>query len=84
MPNKQNQDVAALLMRKESTNHRNGFLVEKPFLLLTQCTRNLEFAIGKKPLVYIGLIQHSPLVKLGDRKGKQLLLEDTTIVRYSF
>jgi hypothetical protein len=26
-------------------------LMEKPGLLLTQCTRNLEFAIGKKPLV---------------------------------
>jgi hypothetical protein len=57
-------------MRKESTNHRNGFHMEKPFLLLTQCTRNFEFAIGKKPVVSIGLMQHSPLVKLGDRKGK--------------
>jgi hypothetical protein len=28
--------------------------------------RNFEFAIGKKPLVSIGLMQHSPLVKLGD------------------
>jgi hypothetical protein len=53
-------------MRKESTNHRNGFLMEKPFLFLTQCTRNFEFAIGKKPQVSIGLMQHSPLVKLGD------------------
>jgi hypothetical protein len=52
-------------MRKENKNHRNGFLVEKPFLLLTQYTRNFEFAIGKK-LVSVGLMQHSPLVKLGD------------------
>jgi hypothetical protein len=58
--------------------------MEKPFLLLTQCTRNLEFAIGKKPLVFIGLMQHSSLVKLTDRKRKQLLLEDTTTVKYSF
>jgi hypothetical protein len=58
--------------------------MEKPFLLLTQCTRNFKFAIRKKPLVSIGLMQHSPLVKLGDRKGKQLLLEDTTTVKYSF
>jgi hypothetical protein len=58
--------------------------MEKPFLLLTHCTRNFEFAIGKKPLVSIELMQHSPLVKLGDRKGKQLLLEDTTTMKYSF
>jgi hypothetical protein len=43
-------------MRKESTNHRNGFLMEKPCLLLTQCTKNLEFAIGKKPLVSMRLM----------------------------
>jgi hypothetical protein len=30
-------------MKKESTNHRNGFLMEKPCLLLNQCTRNHEF-----------------------------------------
>jgi hypothetical protein len=35
MPTKQNGDVAAYVTRKESTNHRNGFLMEKPFLLLT-------------------------------------------------
>jgi hypothetical protein len=71
-------------MRKENTNYRNGFLMEKPFLLLTQCTRNIRFAIGKKPLISIGLMQHSPMVKLGDKNGNQLLLEDKTTVKYSF
>jgi hypothetical protein len=51
-------------------SHRNGFLMVKPCLLLTQCTSNLELVIGKKPLVSIGLMQHSPLVKLGERKRK--------------
>jgi hypothetical protein len=54
------------LMRKESTNRRNDFL--KPCLLLTQCTRNLEFAIGKKPLVSIGLMQRFLLVKLREKE----------------
>jgi hypothetical protein len=70
-------------MWKENTYHRNGFLMEKPCLLLTQC-RNHEFAIGKKPLVSMGLIQHSLLVKLGGRKRKYLLLENTTIVKNIF
>jgi hypothetical protein len=52
-------------MRKESTNHRNDFLMQKPCLLLNQCTRNHEFAIRKKPLVSMGLMQCSSLVKLG-------------------
>jgi hypothetical protein len=84
LPTKQNNDVVAQLMRKESTNHRNGFLMEKPCLLLTQRTRNFEFAIGKKPLVSMGLMQHSPLVKLSEGKRKKLLLEDTTTVKYSY
>jgi hypothetical protein len=68
-------------MRKERTNHRNDFLKEKPCLLLTQYTRNLKFAIEKKPLVSIGLMQRSSLVELGEKK---ILLEDTTIVKYNF
>jgi hypothetical protein len=55
--------------------------MEKPCLLLTQCTANHEFAIGKKPF---GLMQRSLLVKLEERKIKQLLLEDTTIVKNNF
>jgi hypothetical protein len=35
------------------------------YSLLTQCKKDLEFAIRKKPLVYIGLMQHFLLVKLG-------------------
>jgi hypothetical protein len=30
-------------MRKESTNYRNGFLMEKPCLLLTECTRKISY-----------------------------------------
>jgi hypothetical protein len=59
-------------MRKESTYHRNGFLIEKPCLLLTSCTTNYEFVIGKKPLVSMGLMQYFSLVKLGERQRKQL------------
>jgi hypothetical protein len=44
--------------------------MEKPCLLLNQCTRNHEFAIGKKPLVSMRLMQCSSLVKLGERKRK--------------
>jgi hypothetical protein len=71
-------------MRKESTNRRNGFLIEKPCLLFNQCTRNHEFGIGKKPPVFIEIMQCSSLVKLGERRRKQLLLEDTTTVERSF
>jgi hypothetical protein len=38
--------------------------------------KNLEIAIRKKPLVSIRLMQRFPLVKFGERKRKQLLLED--------
>jgi hypothetical protein len=35
-------------MMKEGNNHRNAFLMKKPSLLLTQFTRNHEFAVGEK------------------------------------
>jgi hypothetical protein len=41
--------------------------MQKPYLLLIQCIRNLEFAIRKKPLVSMVLMQHSPLVKLREK-----------------
>jgi hypothetical protein len=76
--------MTAALMRKESTNHINDFLINKPCLLLTQCKKNLGFAIGKKPPISMGLMQHSLLVKLGERKRKQLLFEDITTVKCNF
>jgi len=57
--------------------------MEKPCLLLTQCTRNHEFAIGEKPLISMGLMQRSLLMELGERKRK-LLLEDTNTVKNGF
>ena len=71
-------------MRKESTNHRNCFLMEKPCLLLNQCTKNHKFTIREKPLIFMELMQRSLLVELGERKRKQLLLEDTTTVKNGF
>jgi hypothetical protein len=32
LPTKKNGDVAAQLIRKENTNHINGFFIEKPYL----------------------------------------------------
>ena len=55
-------------MREESTNHRNDFMS----------------TIGEKLLISMGLMQRSPLVELGERKRKQLLLEDTTTVKNDF
>jgi hypothetical protein len=42
--------------------------MEKSCLLLTQCTKNHEFAIEKKPLISMGLIQRFPLVKLREKE----------------
>ena len=46
--------------------------------------KNYKFAIREKPLISMGLMQRSPLVELGERKRKQLLLEDTTTVKNGF
>jgi hypothetical protein len=46
-------------MKKEMENHRNDFFVKNPGLLLNQCTRHHEIAIGKKLLVSIELMSLS-------------------------
>jgi hypothetical protein len=71
-------------MRKKNTNHRKLFLIKKPCLLLTQCIRNLEFVIEKKLIIIIVLMQHSPLIKLREKKKRHLLREDTTTMKYNF
>ena len=60
-------------MKKESKNHRNGLLMKKPGLLLTNAPRNHEIAIRKKPLVSRGLVSHyywRKKIELGERKRK--------------
>ena len=72
-------------MRKESTNHRNGFFMEKPCLLLIQCTRNHKFAIGGETTNFYGVNATLLIGGIGrERKRKQLLLEDTTTVKNDF
>jgi hypothetical protein len=47
--------------------------MKKPSLLLTQCTRNHDFAIGEKPLVSMRLMQHLSLVEFREKKMTHLL-----------
>ena len=72
-------------MRKGSTNHRNSFLMKKSCLLLTQYTRNHEFAIGGETTNFYGVNATLLIGGIGrERKRKQLLLEDTTTVKNDF
>jgi len=60
-------------MKKESKNHRNGFLMKKSGLLLPNAPRNNEIVIGEKPPVSRGLVSHShwrKKIELEERKRK--------------
>ena len=60
-------------MKKESKNHRNGFLMKKSGLLLTQCKKNHKIVIGEKPPVSRELVSYShwrKKIELRERKRK--------------